>query len=145
MLPAVREGAGNSGRTLDGFEVAIAPLIATGPDQKTLESRTRDVRARVAFYASTPAYRAAFEFHGLGELADRLSVLSKAQRWEEMPALITDEVLEKYAVVASFDELAQKLLKRYQSVVTTLEFSIPIASEEDLETLRTLVAGIRTV
>lgn len=142
MLPAVREGAEKAGRKLDGFEVAIAPLIATGPDEETLQARARDVRARVAFYASTPAYRAAFEFHGLGELADRLAVLSKAQRWEEMPAFITDDVLEKYAVVASFDELAAKLLKRYGPVATNLEFSIPIAGDGDLQTLRTLIAGI---
>jgi probable F420-dependent oxidoreductase len=143
MIPAVREGAEKAGRTLDAFEVAMAPLIATAADAAGLEARVRDVRARVAFYASTPAYRAAFEFHGLGELADRLAVYSKAQRWEEMPSLISDDVLERYAVIGTFDEIGQKLLKRFGHVVTNLEFSIPIAGDRDLQTLRELIQRIR--
>ncbi|GIT25823.1 MAG: hypothetical protein CM1200mP41_18670 [Gammaproteobacteria bacterium] len=53
-------------------------------DGVTLEKRIETVRARIAFYASTPGYRAAFEVHGLGDLADRLSQYSRAQRWNEM-------------------------------------------------------------
>lgn len=142
MLPSVRRGAESAGRSLDGFKVSIKPLIATAPDARALEPKIRDARARVAFYASTPAYRAAFEFHGLGELADRLAVLSKAQRWEEMPGHISDEVLEKYAVVGTFAEIGTKLKKRYAHVVTNAEFSIPIANDQDLETLRRLIEDI---
>ncbi len=142
MLPAVRNGAEKAQRSLDGFKVSIKPLIATAPDAKALEPKIRDVRARVAFYASTPAYRAAFEFHGLGDLATELSVLSKAQRWEEMPQHISDDVLEKYAVVGTFDEIGEKLNRRYAHVVTNAEFSIPITVDQDLETLRRLIDDI---
>lgn len=142
MLPAVRRGAEITGRSLDTFKVSIKPLIATAPNQQALEAKIRDVRARVAFYASTPAYRAAFEFHGLGELADRLSVLSKAQRWEEMPQFISDEILEQYAVVGTFNEIGGKLNKRYAHIVTNAEFSIPIEGEEDARTLRRLIESI---
>ena len=143
MLPAVREGADKAGRTLAHYAVAVAPLIATGLDQKTLDARINAVRGRIAFYASTPAYRAALEFHGLGDLADRLATLSRAQRWDEMPRLITDDVLEKYAVVARHHELVQKLSERYRSVVTHLEFSIPVATEQDAKTLRTMIAALQ--
>jgi probable F420-dependent oxidoreductase len=142
MLPAVREGAAKNGRSLDGFKVSIKPLIATAPDKAALEATVRDVRARVAFYASTPAYRAAFEFHGLGELADRLSILSKQQRWEEMPRFISDEILDQYAVVGVFDEIGQRLNDRYARIVTNAEFSIPITGEHDLHTLRKLIEEI---
>jgi probable F420-dependent oxidoreductase len=144
MLPAVRQGAEKTGRKLDDFKISIKPLIATAPDAKALEAKVRDVRARVAFYASTPAYKAAFEFHGLGELADRLSILSKEQRWEEMPDFISDEILEKYAVVGTFDEIGHKLNQRYAHIVTNAEFSIPIASEQDLQTLRKLIESIHS-
>ena len=72
----------------------MKPLICTTPDDATLEKRVRDVRARVASYASTPGYRAAFDAHGLTDLATELAQLSKAQCWEEMPPRISDDVLQ---------------------------------------------------
>lgn len=143
MLPAAARGAERAGRTLDGFAVAIKPLIATAPDEATLEARIRDARARVAFYASTPAYRAAFDIHGLGPLADELKHLSRAQRWEEMPGYITDEVLDTYACVATFDRIAEKLVERYGTLVTNAEFSIPVDDEADAVTLQAMLATLR--
>ncbi len=143
MWPAVRRGAARSGRALDDFALSIKPLIATAPDAESLAARVRDVRARVAFYASTPAYRAAFAAHGLGELADEMKGLSKSQRWEEMPALIDDEVLGLYACVGTWDEIADVLATRYRGLVTNVEFSIPVASEADAGRLRGMLAALR--
>lgn len=143
MLPAARTGAAKAGRDLDGFSVAIKPLIATAVDGTALEAKIRDVRARVAFYAGTPSYRAAFEFHGLAGLADQLKVLSRQQRWDEMPDLISDEVLDTFAVVGTFDEIGDKLKARYGHVATNVEFSIPVADEHDEQSLRQLIGDIR--
>lgn len=143
MLPAAERGAARAGRTLDGFAVAIKPLVATAPDDDALEARVRDVRARVAFYASTPAYRAAFDLHGLGALADELKHLSRAQRWEEMPDYITDDVLDLYACVATYDRIAEKLAERYGGLVTNAEFSIPVTGPADEAALRGMLATLR--
>ena len=143
MWPELRDGAARAGRSLENFAVSIKPLVATAPDQATLAERVRDVRARVAFYASTPAYRAAFEAHGLGALADELKLLSRAQRWEEMPAFITDEVLDLYATVGTWDEIADKLATRYGGLVTNVEFSIPVRNDEDAAVLKGMVARLR--
>ena len=86
MLPAVRQGAAKSGRQLDDFRVCMKPLIASAPDEETLETKVRDARARIAFYASTPGYIKAFEHHGLGELAVEAQQLSKTQRWTSYPS-----------------------------------------------------------
>lgn len=79
------------------------------------------VRARVAFYASTRAYRATFEFHGLGELATRLTALAREQRGQEMPAQISDETLNLCATVGTYDEIAEQLRRRYRRLVTSSE------------------------
>ena len=101
------------------------------------------MRARVAFYASTPQYRAAFAHHGLGDLADRLKLLSRAQRWEEMPQHITDEVLHTYVTVGTYDTDRAQALRRYGGVVTHCEFSIPVKSPNDKERLRGLAKTIQ--
>jgi alkanesulfonate monooxygenase SsuD/methylene tetrahydromethanopterin reductase-like flavin-dependent oxidoreductase (luciferase family) len=142
MLPAMRAGAAAAGRS-GALAVAMKPLVCAAPDEAALARRVPDVRARVAFYASTPGYRAAFEAHGLGDLAAELAVLSRAQRWEEMPARISDEVLHTYAVVGTYAEIGRKLVDRYRGLVTDVEFSIPVATERDRSILRELVQEIR--
>ncbi|MEM7466112.1 MAG: TIGR03617 family F420-dependent LLM class oxidoreductase [Pseudomonadota bacterium] len=144
MRPAVEKGAAIAGRSLEGFAISIKPLIATAKSEEKLVEKIRDVRARISFYASTPAYRAAFDHHGLGDLADDLKNYSKAQRWEEMPHLINDEVLDLFATIGTFDEIADKLHARYGEVVTNAEFSIPVDDKADEETLAELVAMLQS-
>jgi len=67
MLPAARKGAAKADRDFTTFALCAKPLVATAADARGLEAPIRDVRARIAFYASTPAYLAAFETQGHGE------------------------------------------------------------------------------
>ena len=129
MLPAVRAGAAKTGRSLGQFQVCMKPLVATAATEEELVPKVVDVRARIAFYASTPQYRAAFDQHGLGDLADELKLLSRAQRWEEMPQHINDDVLHTFVTVGTYDQIARKLRDRYGGVVTHCEFSIPVKSD----------------
>src|ERR1700680_846486 len=55
MLPAAKKGAAKAGRDLAGLALCVTPLIATAPDRGSFAERVQDLRARVAFYASTPA------------------------------------------------------------------------------------------
>jgi alkanesulfonate monooxygenase SsuD/methylene tetrahydromethanopterin reductase-like flavin-dependent oxidoreductase (luciferase family) len=125
--------------------MSIKPLIATARDEEQLQQKIRDIRARVAFYASTPAYRYAFAHHGLGDLADKLKLLSRAQKWEEMPQFISDEVLNQYACVGTYDEITDILAERYKDVVTHCEFSIPVSTPEDHNILRDMIVALRGV
>jgi len=144
MLPAMRAGAERTGRSLDRFQVCMKPLVATAATEVELVPKVRDTRARISFYASTPQYRAAFEHLGLGDLADRLKLLSRAQRWEEMPQHIDDEVLHQFVTIGTYDTIAQKLTARFGRVITDCEFSIAVKSDADREQLRALAASIQS-
>jgi probable F420-dependent oxidoreductase len=143
MLPAARKGAEKAGRDFSNFAICAMPLVATAESRSALVEEIRDVRARVAFYASTPAYLAAFETQGHGEAARRLQALSRAQRWEEMAALVDDEMLDTYAVVGTHDEIAAKLSARFAGLATHLEFRIPVTRPADKARLRDLLAALR--
>jgi probable F420-dependent oxidoreductase len=142
MLPAAKKGAAKTGRDFSRFEIAAMPLVATAPDKKGLEARVRDVRARIAFYASTPTYLVAFETQGYGEVARTLHGYSRAQRWDEMPGFIPDEMLDHYAVIGTHDEIAGKLTERFAAVASHLEFAIPIAGDADKATLAGLLKSL---
>ncbi|MGH8998356.1 MAG: TIGR03617 family F420-dependent LLM class oxidoreductase [Acidimicrobiia bacterium] len=143
MLPAVQAGAARAGRPLDGFTTSIKPLVATAVDEESLVARIRDTRARVAFYASTPGYARAFEHLGFGDLASEAKVLSKAQRWEELPGLVSDDVFDAFVVCGLHDEIGSKLLGRYGGLVSHCEFSIAVGSEAERDTLARLVRQIQ--
>jgi probable F420-dependent oxidoreductase len=143
MLPSVHKGAAKVSRKLDRFAVCIKPLVATAPNEKALKKVIEDVRARVAFYASTPAYTAAFEAHGFGDLAKELATYSRAKRWNEMTGLIADDVLHTYATVGTWDEIVDKLHERYGRIVTHVEFSIPIGSTDDKIRLMKMVERLK--
>ena len=142
MLPAVREGAQRTGRSLAEFKVAMKPLIATAPNEEELQDKIRDARARIAFYASTPAYIRAFAHHGLADLVNEAKLLSRSQQWEQLPQLISDEVLHQFVVVGTYDQIGAKLLERFGKVVTNCEFSIPVRTAAEREVLTGLVADI---
>ncbi|BBZ04209.1 LLM class F420-dependent oxidoreductase [Mycolicibacterium chitae] len=142
MLPAVRKGAAKSGRDLDSFRVCMKPLVASARTEEELTPKIRDARARIAFYASTPGYAAAFQHLGLDELAAEAKTLSKAQRWEELPVLIDDQILDQFAVIGTHDEIGQKLLDRYGDHVTDIEFSIAVHDDHDRQVLADLAATL---
>jgi probable F420-dependent oxidoreductase len=139
MLPAAAAGALKSGRSLEGFHVAHKPLIATAPDESMLALRVRDARARISFYLSTPAYRPAFEHHGFGELAEQAAILSKTGRWEELPELVTDDLLHTYVTVGTWDQIGARIKDRFGDVVTTIEFSIAPRTPEEGEFMTSLI------
>ena len=143
MLPAVRRGAAKAGRDLARFTLCAMPLVATAATRASLAERIGEVRGRIAFYASTPAYLLAFESEGYGEVARILQGHARAQRWAEMPGLVSDAMLDAYAVIGTYDEIAAKLRARYGHLVTALEFAIPLSEAGDEATLRGLIEDLR--
>jgi len=143
MLPSVAVGAQRAGRQLEDFQVAISPLVGVADNDEELASRLSDIRARIAFYASTRTYRPVFETHGWGGLVDQLHELSVKQRWDEMPSRVPDEVVETIAVVGAYDTIAQKILARYGAFATRIKFSLPVRTPADRERLCAVVRQLQ--
>ena len=143
IKPALAVGAERADRDVSEVDVCMKPLVGTAPDDETLERVTRTVRARVAFYLSTPAYRRVFELHDWGDLADKAAALSKAQRWEELATMVPDEVLHTVATIGTHDDIVDLMVGRYGSRVDRVEFSIPVVTPADADVLAHLLDGLR--
>ena len=144
MFPKIQAGAKAEGRSLSEFKVSMKPLIATAPTNDELQVKIEDARARIAFYLSTPSYLKAFSHHGLEDLANEAKLLSRAQEWEKLPKLISDEILEKFVVIGTFDTIGQKLLDRFGDTVTNSEFSIPVRNNVEKEKLKEIIATLQS-
>jgi probable F420-dependent oxidoreductase len=119
VRPAIDAGAEKAGR--DPGAVRLSVTVMTAVDDGEAEF----ARTQIAFYASTPTYRPVMAHHGWGEVADRLHELSRRSAWGEMSALITDEMLGTFAVVASEQDLAGALRVRYAGLADRLSLYTP--------------------
>ncbi len=142
VLPALARGAARADRDVDDVEVCLKPLIGTAPDAQTLESVTETVRERVSFYLSTPSYRRTFELHGWGDIAREASELSRAKRWEDMPSLVSDEMLHTVATIGTHAEIAGMLNQRFAGRVDRIEFSTPVTSAADADRLQKILSQL---
>ena len=142
MAPAVARGAERAGRGADEVDWCMKPLVATAPDEATLAVVARTVRERVGFYLSTPAYRAAFDVHDWTDEANQAAVLSKAQRWDEISAIVSDEMLHTIATVGTYDQIGRLLAERYGPHIDRIEFSIPVNTPDDGEQLSAILVEL---
>jgi probable F420-dependent oxidoreductase len=107
LIPAIEEGAARIGRERASIQITCPVFIAM-----TLQER-QFVRQQIAFYASTPSYRAVMSLHGWDDTAAELSHLASHGKWEAMPALITEDMLHTFAVISEPGSLAAALKSRY--------------------------------
>lgn len=124
-LPALRAARGS----LDGFTLCLPVLAVMGTDPKARAAAERGVRGQIAFYGSTPSYRPVLELHGWGDLGDRLNVLSRRQEWAQMGELITDDVLDAFAVSGTPAEVAAAIVARYGDVITRTALYTPYRTD----------------
>ena len=122
-LPALERGRARAGiASMDGYEIAGPSFVVTGETDEEIESLAAATRQQIAFYGSTPAYRPVLEIHGWGDLQSDLNNLSKRGQWVEMAALIDDEILNTFAVVAPLEQVAPELGRRYGDVISRISF-----------------------
>ena len=133
-----------AGRSRQDIELATTVFAITGRTPKEMDAVREMVRRQIAFYASTPSYRVILRVHGWEEVGERLSRLAARQRWEEMPSLITDEMLAVYAVEAPWSRLAEALVDRYRGVLDRIALYYPFRVD-DVPMWRTLVEEIRAL
>ncbi|MFR9774024.1 TIGR03617 family F420-dependent LLM class oxidoreductase [Nocardia sp. SC052] len=142
-LPALRRGREKVGRTLDGFEITGSTMIVVGRDEQELEKALVGVRKQIAFYASTPAYRAVLDLHDRSELGERLHQLSRAGEWNTMASLVDDEFLRAVAIVGKPNEVAAELKRSYGDMLTRVSFYTPY--EIDPKLVSELAVAVRAV
>ena len=115
LLPAVSAGRlhAESFTANTGFQTCVMPLVATGEGPVEMDAAIEATRVRLAFYASTPAYRNILKLHGWVAVSDQLGNCARRHEWTEMPKFISDTMLDAFAVVAPPNEVTNTLRDRY--------------------------------
>jgi probable F420-dependent oxidoreductase len=121
-LPRLRAARERAGGTMEGYELHVTPIVATGRDEVELRSQIERSKRQIAFYATIPSYGPVLELHGLGDLKTELTRLAATGRADEMPSAIDDEVVETFAIVGEPKVAARKIWERFGGLATSIAF-----------------------
>ena len=139
-LPNIGIGLVRSGRQRSDISLSSSVFVITGQDAEALAASRQAVRSQIAFYASTPSYHSVMEVHGWLETAEKLGMLAARQQWQEMASLITDDMLEIFAVSGAPDDLAARIQQRYAGLLDRVNSYVPfVPGQQDAHWRR--VAG----
>lgn len=143
VLPAISSGAGSTGRSLDEVTRTTSVFVATGTTDSEVEQAMGPIRQQIAFYASTPSYRAVLDASGW-DVGDALHAMSRRGEWENMAGLITDEMVAEVGVVAPVDRLGAAIRERYGDRVQRVGFyTVGGVLQSDPEAVGRVVADLK--
>jgi len=125
VRPAVEEGMAKAGRPRADFTYVTASFVVVGDTEPEIAQQKQAVKQQIAFYASTRTYEPVLAVHGWQDLVPQLHRKSVEGDWKGMAELITDEMLETYAVVGSHANIATRLEERYAGLLDRTAFYQP--------------------
>ena len=118
LLPEVAQGAESAGRNASDIDL-IVPVFAVAGD--TAEERAPWVhraKTQIAFYGTTPNYAFQFEDLGFEGVTKALGDKMKAGDLQGMADTISDEMLDHFALVSTWDGMADRLKERYEGTAS---------------------------
>jgi probable F420-dependent oxidoreductase len=133
-MPLVDEGLAASERTRDSFTFVVDAIVCAGRDDAELAAADAGCRSLLAFYGSTPAYRAVLDLHGWGELQPVLQQMVREGRWGELADRIGEPLLDTLCLRGSPDDVAAELVRRYGAVADRVGFYLPYGHDPALTT-----------
>ncbi|HEY9415458.1 MAG TPA: TIGR03617 family F420-dependent LLM class oxidoreductase [Pseudonocardia sp.] len=114
LLPSVAAGAAKVGRDPSEVDLIIPVFAIAGDSPEERAPMLAAVKAQIAFYGSTRNYAFQFEDLGFTGVSEKLNERLKAGDPDGMAELITDEMIEHYALIAPWDEMGDALQARYR-------------------------------
>lgn len=141
ILPVIERGLAKRGLARQDFELSYPVFVVSGQTEEDFKQSDKAIRERIAFYASTPAYKRVLEAHGWETLQPELNQMSKRGMWTEMGGLIDDNILNTFAVVGEPNQIVPKIKQRYTGLVDRITINFDFASPAQLPDLIKQLAG----
>jgi alkanesulfonate monooxygenase SsuD/methylene tetrahydromethanopterin reductase-like flavin-dependent oxidoreductase (luciferase family) len=131
IIPNIEIGARRAGKTRADLSLACAVFVVVGRDEQEIRANAALVKSQIAFYASTPSYASVMDIHGWGDIREELSKMASTGRWNEMGDVITNDMLNEFAVIAAPEELAQKVKTRYEGLLDRVGYYFPFDPNDE--------------
>ncbi len=120
LLPGLAEGAARAGRDPAAIAKIVPVIVAAGATQQERAQAIKEAKTTLAFYGATPNYAFQFEDLGYTGLRDGLRDCLRSGDSAKAETLLTDEILDQFAVVANWDDVADRMIARYRGIASRL-------------------------
>ena len=120
LLPDVSAGAAKAGRNVSEIDLLIPVFACPGDTPEERAPYIARTKTQIAFYGSTKNYAFQFDDLGFEGVSATLNEKLKAGDIQGMADTITDEMLEHFAVIATWDDMPQALTSRYTGTASRL-------------------------
>ena len=144
VLPNIELGLAKGGRRRDAVEVSSSIFVIPTDDAAEAAKYEAEIREQISFYASTPPYRPVFELEGWGSVADELKAIAAREEWQEMPSLITDEMLDVFVLRGKWADLPKLVLQKYEGLLDRVSYYFPVTAGENEAGWRATMAGFKS-
>ena len=121
VRPSIDEGLARAGRPTGSCPITAMALVSLGEDADTAR---RAARLQIAFYATTPSYKAILALHDREALPRDLRRAFVNRDQDRMAELIDDELLDAIAIAGRPDE-ARDRLKAWAGVADRVVLGVP--------------------
>ena len=142
-LPHLEAGLSASGRVRSAFALNTGVFVIPTDGVQPAAVHEQFVRQQISFYLSTPAYRVVAEMHGWEEIAFRLSKLARRGDWDQMAAVIPDEMLAEMALTGTWAQLPHLVHQRYAGLLDRLSYYMPFIPGQDDDGWRASIAEFK--
>ena len=88
-----------------------------------MDANKESVKKQLAFYFSTRSYSKVLEVHGFEDLGLWLHEMSLKQQWDQMSGVITDEILDVFAIVGGYSEIPALMKERFEGQIDEVVFN----------------------
>ena len=140
-LPALERGLAASGRRRDDIAVFGYLMLIAGDTEEEQRRAADRIRSQIAFYASSPMYREVLDAIGCADLQGDLEGVVKQGRWDELPGLVGDDVLDHFALRGTLEELPALIRARYGGYYDRAVPYLPLG-ETDADRLAQFCAAV---
>ena len=141
-LPHIEAGLAKTARPRRAIELACSVFMITGETPEATARAREHARAQIAFYASTRTYEPVLAAHGWQDLTPRLHRKSVEGDWAGMAALITDEMLDVFAVEAPLGGHRAALDERYGGMLDRIAPYVALERRTSREELRAFAKAL---
>ena len=138
MLGNLARGADRVGRSRDELVIIANPLTAIGSSKQAIAAQREVHRTALATIFSTPNYWPSLKLFGWDDVGTRLNGLVREGRWDDLPALLSDEMLNVFVPSGHCEEISDVLIEEFGELAEGIYISLPEDPAEDPELAKTI-------
>ena len=85
------------------------------------------------------------KLHGWADEAAQLHRLSIEGKWDDMVGLITDEMMEEFCVIGTWDEMPARMREKFAGINTQVNFAADPTNPDEEAQIKEIISELKQI